>query len=108
MAMGMNIISIIYNEAHTGHKPKTSSPEDPERLTSIMDFLATEARVFDQNCVLIQEFEPAREQDALLVHEMRYIDFIKDFCKKGGGFYTEMLSKVEKNKFFELLQILLR
>ena len=105
MAMGTNIISIIYNEAHTGHKPKTSSPEDPERLTSIMDFLATEARVFDQNCVLIQEFEPAREQDALLVHEMRYIDFIKDFCKKGGGFLGDSTYLTKNSLKYALLAV---
>ncbi|UCG69349.1 MAG: histone deacetylase [Thermoplasmata archaeon] len=81
-----NKTAIIYNSSHIGHKPGTSSPENPERLTSIMDFLENEAKVFDHNCVLIKDFEPAREEDALLVHEMRYIDFMKKYCKRGGGF----------------------
>lgn len=105
MAIGANIIGIVYNEAHVGHKPETSSPENPERLTSIMDYLSTEARVFNHNCVLIQEFEPAREQDALLVHEIRYIDFIKDFCKKGGGFLGDSTYLIKDSLKYALLAV---
>ncbi len=79
--------AIIYNSSHVGHKPSTtSSPENPERLVNTMDFLKNETKVFDEMGILFTEFEPAKEQDALLVHEMRYINFIKDYCQRGGGF----------------------
>lgn len=79
--------AILYNDAHVAHAPKgTSSPENPDRLTSIMQFLSKETGVFDHNCFLLKDFPPAKEAEALLVHEGRYIDFIKDYCKRGGGF----------------------
>jgi acetoin utilization deacetylase AcuC-like enzyme len=79
--------AVIYNSAHVGHKPSgTSSPENPERLTQAMDFLKSEAKVFDSKCILYENYEPATDAEALLVHETRYVNFIKDYCKKGGGF----------------------
>jgi acetoin utilization deacetylase AcuC-like enzyme len=79
--------AIIYNEAHVNHKPSTtSSPENPERLVNTIKFLRNETKVFDESTILFSDFEPAKEQDALLVHEMRYINFIKEYCKRGGGF----------------------
>ncbi len=97
--------SIIYNDAHVGHKPRTTSPENPERLTSIMDYLTTEVEVFGHHCSLIQEYNPATERDVLLVHEGRYIDFIKSYCKKGGGFLGDS-TYLTKNSFkFALLAV---
>ena len=78
--------SIIYNKDHIGHKPNTTSPENPERLTSIMEFLTTEVEIFDRHCIFIKDYSPAEVQDVLLVHEEKYIDFIRDYCEKGGGY----------------------
>ncbi len=79
--------AIIYNKDHVNHRPSTtSSPENPERLENTMEYLINETEVFDEMCILFTDFEPATEQDALLVHEMRYINFIKEYCKRGGGF----------------------
>lgn len=100
-----NKTAIVYNSAHVGHKPGTSSPENPERLTSIMDYLTTQARAFEHNCVLIQEFESAREEEALLVHEMRYIDFIKDYCKRGGGFLGDSTYLTKDSYKYALLAV---
>jgi acetoin utilization deacetylase AcuC-like enzyme len=77
--------AIVYNSAHTGHRPVTSSPENPERLTSVIEYLKTQAKVFDNNCILISEFPSASEMELLMVHEKKYIDFIKSYCEKGGG-----------------------
>lgn len=80
-----NKTAIVYSNQHTGHKPVTSSPENPERLTSIIDYLKTKTKVFDNNCTLYSEFSSATEADLLMVHEKKYIDFIKRYCEKGGG-----------------------
>jgi len=95
--------AVIYNRAHTGHKPLTLSPENPERLTKIMDFLTEEADVFDGHCYLFDDFSPAAEEDALLVHERRYIDFIKNYCQQGGGFLGDSTYLNKKSYDYALL-----
>ncbi len=100
-----NKIAVIYNEAHVGHKPLTSSPENPERLTSIMDYLTKEIKAFDNNCVLIDQFDPATEQDVLLVHENRYVDFIKNHCAKGGGFLGDSTYLTKSTYKYALLAV---
>ena len=100
-----NKTAIVYNDKHIGHKPETSSPENPERLISIMDYLSTEAKVFDHNCILVKEFEPATEEDVLLVHENRYIEFIKDYCQKGGGFLGDSTYLTKGSYEYALLAV---
>lgn len=102
-----NKTAIVYNGNHVGHKPITSisSPENPERLTSIMDFLETEAKAFGDSCVLIKEFESASDNDALLVHEIRYLDFIKDYSGKGGGFLGDSTYLTKGSYEYALLAV---
>ncbi len=98
--------AIVYNSAHVGHKPSgTSSPENPDRLTSIMDYLTTVARVIDRSGILYSDFEPATEREALLVHEMRYINFIKDYCRRGGGFLGDSTYLTKDSYKYALLAV---
>jgi acetoin utilization deacetylase AcuC-like enzyme len=79
-------IAVIYNPSHIGHRSETSSPEMPERLTKIIDLLNRREKVFNKQCRLISDFPPATEEDLLRVHDLQYIDFIKRYASKGGGF----------------------
>jgi acetoin utilization deacetylase AcuC-like enzyme len=100
-----NKIAVIYNEAHVGHKPLTSSPENPERLTSIMGYLANDIKIFDGKCVLLDQFGPATEDEVFLVHQKRYVDFIKNYCKKGGGFLGDSTYLTRDSYKYALLAV---
>jgi acetoin utilization deacetylase AcuC-like enzyme len=100
---GKKNFAVIYNKTHTGHKPLTTSPENPERLTKIIEFLTEEVSVFDNHCFLYKDFEATTEQEALLVHEKRYIDFIKSYCEQGGGFLGDSTYLNEKSYEYALL-----
>jgi acetoin utilization deacetylase AcuC-like enzyme len=79
-------IAIIYHPKHISHRSKAVSPEMPERLIKIMDLLKKREKVFCSNCRLISEFDPATEEDLLRVHTKTYVNFIKNYAAKGGGF----------------------
>ncbi|WP_455391680.1 hypothetical protein [[Eubacterium] cellulosolvens] len=79
-------VMIIYNPNHITHRPTGSSPEMPERLIKIIDLLKKREKVFNTHCKLITDFPPATEEDLLRVHTKQYIDFIKNYAAKGGGF----------------------
>jgi acetoin utilization deacetylase AcuC-like enzyme len=79
-------ISIIYNQSHINHRPDTSSPETPERITKIMALLKDREKIFNDKCRLISDYSPATETDVLRVHTRQYVNFIKSYSSKGGGF----------------------
>lgn len=80
-------LGLIYTPLHIAHKSNLISPENPERLERIMRYLQNKMKQFSEsNCKLIQEFEPATEEDILRVHTKKYVEFIMNYCKKGGGF----------------------
>ena len=79
-------LAVIYNPNHITHRPKESSPEMPERLIKIMDLLKKREKVFNSHCKLISDYPPATEEDLLRVHTKAYVEFIKHYASKGGGF----------------------
>ena len=79
--------AVVYNSNHVMHRSDMSSPENPTRLVRIMNFLQGRLRLFDRkDCRLVTEFEPASDEDLLRVHDLGYINFIRNYCQKGGGF----------------------
>ncbi len=81
-----NGIVIVYNPTHINHYPKVSSPETPERITKIIQLLKNREKVFNEYCRLISDFKPVEEEDLLKVHTRNYVQFVKDYAAKGGGF----------------------
>lgn len=78
---------IVYNSNHIVHRSDMSSPENPTRLVKIMNFLQGRLKLFERDdCVLITDYPMASDKDLLLVHDIGYINFIKNYCQKGGGF----------------------
>jgi acetoin utilization deacetylase AcuC-like enzyme len=82
----INAITVIYNPNHVNHRSTTSSPETPERMTKIISLLKDREKIFNSHCKLISDYPPATEDDILRVHTRKYLDFIKGYAKKGGGF----------------------
>ncbi len=78
---------ILYNTNHIVHRSEMSSPENPTRLLKIMNFFQGRLKIFDRpDCKLITDYSPATDQDLLRVHDIGYVNFIKSYCQKGGGF----------------------
>lgn len=79
-------IALLYNPIHILHKAKQDSPENPERLIRIINFLKGRANTFKDGCVLISDFPAVSEKEILLVHDKDYLEFLKGYGEKGGGF----------------------
>lgn len=78
---------IFYNPNHVVHKSDMSSPENPTRLVRIMGFLQGRLRLFDRpDCRLVNDAPPAADLDLHRVHDTGYVNFIKNYCQRGGGF----------------------
>lgn len=82
-------VAIIYSEKHINHssiKLGMESPERPERLVKAMVYLKKN-KIFDNSrCDLVTEFDEATEENLLNVHTPDYVEFIKSYAAKGGGF----------------------
>lgn len=81
--------AVIYSERHWGHAPfhTSPSPEKPERIAKPLRYLTHRAKIFnDSNCILLDDFKSATEEDVLRVHDKDYVNFIRDYSGKGGGF----------------------
>jgi len=79
-------LSVIYSPNHIVHKSSSMSPENPERLTQIIQYLKGRARLFGGKTQLVNAFLPATGEDILRVHTGEYVKFIQSYCEKGGGF----------------------
>lgn len=81
-------VGITYNKDHILHdymRKGFPSPENPNRLNSIMEYLQKN-NVFDDNKCKLVESSRASIKDILRVHESDYVDFIRKYAEKGGGF----------------------
>lgn len=81
-----DMMVITYNPNHINHRPSISSPEMPERLIKIMDLLKGREKIFNKDCKLISDYPPATEEDLLRVHTTKYVQFVKNYAGRGGGF----------------------
>lgn len=79
-------VGVLYNSIHILHKSNEKTPENPERLLKIMNLIEGRAEVFKNGVQLITKFPPVSEKELLLAHEQNYVDFIRGYCEKGGGF----------------------
>ncbi|MCS3922986.1 histone deacetylase [Methanosalsum natronophilum] len=82
-------IAIVYDEYHSTHTSSLlgiESPENPQRLFEAYWYLKKN-RVFEDKMIdLFNDFEKANEKDIMLVHSKTYLDFLKSYASKGGGF----------------------
>jgi len=79
--------AIVHNTNHIIHRSEVSSPENPTRLIRIMNFLEGRLKLFEKGeCVLVTDFPTATMEQLLTVHDEGYINFINNYCERGGGF----------------------
>ncbi|RLF48699.1 MAG: hypothetical protein DRN20_04000 [Thermoplasmata archaeon] len=78
-------IAMVYTKRHMIHRPSTASPENPERIEKIYRYVygKKDSMPFLN---IIEDFEPAKLSDLLRVHERNYVDFVRNYCNRGGGF----------------------
>ena len=75
--------AIVYSSVYLKHKPYTSHPENPRRLSELISELKERGILHK-----IPVIEPIKVSVEYVeyVHDREYIELIRDFCKKGGGF----------------------
>ncbi len=83
---GTETIAILYSDRHHGHRSAMASPENPERIKTIMNLLQGRADVFTRNCTLYSHYPPAEPEDILRVHTKRHLEFVENYSRRGGGF----------------------
>ena len=88
---GNRTVGVVHYKDHILHKPEAvglaaDSPENPKRVTRIMDFLHGKGIFDSSDCTLLETFEKASEEDILAVHTPDYHSFVKSYSKSGGGF----------------------
>ncbi len=79
--------AIVHNTNHVVHRSEMSSPENPTRLVRIINFLEGRLKLFNRpDCALVTDFPPASMEELLRIHDEGYVDFVKNYCLRGGGF----------------------
>jgi acetoin utilization deacetylase AcuC-like enzyme len=84
---GARKVALVHNPNHLLHRAESSSPENPERVTRIIQYIKARTSLLnDGPCTLISEFPPASEEDLLRVHDKTYLNFLQRSAQRGGGF----------------------
>lgn len=76
---------LVYNPIHQLHRASMVSRENPERLDRGYKFIKNRTDILEDYDIK-EDYDPASDEDIARVHEKTYIDFLEDYCKKGGGF----------------------
>jgi acetoin utilization deacetylase AcuC-like enzyme len=80
-------VALVHNPNHVLHRSESSSPENPERVTRIIQYLKARTPLLsDGPCKLITDFPPASEEDLLRVHDKTYLEFLKRTSQRGSAF----------------------
>lgn len=86
VAAANNSLCVYYNEDHKKHHSNTTSPENPKRVLNIFSFLNDHLNLFEGPITHQKNFYKTKEEDVLRAHTKRYIDFVRSYSEKGGGF----------------------
>ena len=73
---------LVYHPDYMKHNPGAFHPESPERLMAIVKGLK-DSGIWDKLVHL--EPSPATVEQVEYVHTRHYIDFLREFCSRGGG-----------------------
>ncbi|MCD6510063.1 MAG: histone deacetylase [Thermoprotei archaeon] len=78
----MTRIGVIYSNTYSLHRPPGEHPEHPRRLEIIYEALRRSPL-----WSLVYPLEPyvATIEELSVVHDLRYIESLRDLCAKGGG-----------------------
>ena len=76
--------AVVFSPAYYKHNPGKDHPDSAKRLSTIVNELNQGQLSRSRNWRFVKP-EKARVEDVELVHEMKYIDYVKAMCKSGGG-----------------------
>lgn len=79
-------VIVVYNSDHIHHKTRLSSPENPKRLTSILNFVKHESNLYRLGVRLLTRFRAARIKDLTRVHNQTLIDKVIKSSETEGFF----------------------
>ena len=79
-------IGFVYSPEFLDHTPPAGHPERPDRLRTLVEHLNT--------CGLQQELHhispaSATDDQIIMVHSQKHLDFVRNTCMKGGGLLDE-------------------
>ncbi len=80
----MNKTAIVFSQKYLQHKTGLHHPESPSRLRVIFRELNKSGILEKENCKVVDP-EPINLDNLEQIHTRRYIQYIKKFCKSGGG-----------------------
>jgi len=84
----MGKTGIIYSPKYLLHRTEDGHPESPRRLRAAMRGIREAGLLENERCILIEP-QAASLDELQLVHSLRYINMIREFCRKGGGYLDE-------------------
>ncbi|MBS7617716.1 histone deacetylase, partial [Candidatus Bathyarchaeota archaeon] len=75
---------IIYDDIFLDHLTGPEHPENPDRLRAILKGLR-KFKLLENPKIKLERSRKAVMDEICLVHSEKYVDFIEEFCRKGGG-----------------------
>ncbi|MFO7445800.1 MAG: histone deacetylase [Ignavibacteriaceae bacterium] len=82
----MKKLALIYDEKCSMHKPALYHAENPDRFTSILNYLKEKSFL---ELVDIYAPSPAADEQILMVHSARHFEYVKSVIANGGGMLDE-------------------
>jgi acetoin utilization deacetylase AcuC-like enzyme len=100
----MKNTAIVYSPKYLDHNVGRGHPESPRRLQAIMEGIK-QSRLFERgNCVFINP-KPASLQSLKTVHSSKYIRYVKQLSKSGGGILDEETETMVSRESFEIARL---
>ena len=94
----MNETAIIYSRKYLQHKTGVYHPESPARLRVILRELNKSGIFNNESCKIVNP-EPIKINELEKIHSRNYIQYIKKFCQKGGGFLDRYDTEVSLESY---------
>ncbi|MDG6223750.1 MAG: histone deacetylase [Candidatus Bathyarchaeota archaeon] len=94
---------LVYSPKYLWHKTGPRHPEVPSRLRVINRELKKSGILGNKNCFVVEP-EPASINDLKLIHDIGYINVIKQVCSCGGGLIDEQ-DTVVSSKSYEVARL---
>ena len=100
----MGKTGIVYSQRYLLHKTGEDHPESPARLRSIMRGIDRSHILEDERCVLIEP-RAASLGELSQVHSSKYVEMIREFCRRGGGLLDEETGTTVSPESFETARL---
>lgn len=100
----MSKTGIVYSQRFLLHETGEGHPESPARLRAVMRGIRQARLIENERCVLIEP-RAASLDELQTTHSLRYINRMKEFCRKGGGIIDEETETVVSLESFNVARL---